>query len=418
MSELKKEITLLSGIGQLSTTLLGTGLFMIPALAAGIAGEVSLWAWVILFIAVVPIALTFAALGKRYPSAGGTAYFVRKAFNPKLERNVAWLFLSVIPVGIPAGIVLAGSFGTKLLPVSMSSPIFAEVLTILLLVIVNLTGSKSSAKLQTLIALGILTLISLFWIKGNVGISDVSFPELTSGDVPNIGAALAVMFWCFVGIEAFAHMGEEFKNPQRDFPIAIIVGCLVAGIVYWACTVVVLKYHAYGAPELEKGSIPWISSQLFGSQISVFISLIGYLACFSSLNLYMQSLARMAWAMAKENKPNSRLANLSVKGVPANATITIAVILAVCSVIGELLGLHLDDLVKLANGVFILIYLLAMLAATRLLKGSSRVLAFISLVITAIVFLCLSWSAVYAILVLLILHFSTDKTVPSKKICH
>ena len=94
MEQLKKDITLISGIGQLSTTLMGTGLFMIPAIAAGIAGHFSLWAWIILFIAICPIALTFAQLGKRYPSAGGTAFFVRKAFNSKLESSVAWLFVS------------------------------------------------------------------------------------------------------------------------------------------------------------------------------------------------------------------------------------------------------------------------------------------------------------------------------------
>ena len=85
MSQLKQEITLLSGVGQLSTTLLGTGLFMVPAIAAGIAGSLSLWAWLILFIAICPIALTFAQLGKRYPNAGGTAHFVRQAFDKRLE---------------------------------------------------------------------------------------------------------------------------------------------------------------------------------------------------------------------------------------------------------------------------------------------------------------------------------------------
>ena len=94
MTQLKQEITLMSGIGQLSTTLLGTGLFMIPAIAAGIAGQLSLLAWLILFIAICPIALTFAALGKRYPNAGGTAYFVRQAFSERLETSVAWLFVT------------------------------------------------------------------------------------------------------------------------------------------------------------------------------------------------------------------------------------------------------------------------------------------------------------------------------------
>ena len=39
-ANLRQEITLFSGIGQMSTTLLGTGLFMVPAIAAGIAGPI------------------------------------------------------------------------------------------------------------------------------------------------------------------------------------------------------------------------------------------------------------------------------------------------------------------------------------------------------------------------------------------
>ncbi|MBJ6892823.1 amino acid permease, partial [Vibrio cholerae] len=91
-------------------------------------------------------------------------------------------------------------------------------------------------------------------------------------------AALGVMFWCFVGIEAFAHMGEEFKNPQRDFPIAIVVGCFVAGATYWACSVVILKFGAYGNAQFDNASIPWLSAQLLGDGAKWIISLIGFSA--------------------------------------------------------------------------------------------------------------------------------------------
>ena len=240
MTQLKQEITLMSGIGQLSTTLLGTGLFMIPAIAAGIAGQLSLVAWIILFIAICPIALTFAALGKRYPNAGGTAYFVRQAFSAKLETSVAWLFGSVVPVAIPAGSTLAGGFAQQLLPAPLNTPLVAQFFTVMLLLVVNLMGSKSSGRLQTVIALSIFALVTVFVWKAEITIADIAIPRLSSDSMWSIGAALAVMFWCFVGIEAFAHMGEEFKNPQRDFPIAIVVGCFVAGLVYWACSVVIL----------------------------------------------------------------------------------------------------------------------------------------------------------------------------------
>ncbi|MFN1530956.1 L-methionine/branched-chain amino acid transporter [Vibrio jasicida] len=403
MEQLKKDITLISGIGQLSTTLMGTGLFMIPAIAAGIAGHFSLWAWIILFIAICPIALTFAQLGKRYPSAGGTTFFVRKAFNSKLESSVAWLFVSVIPVGVPAAVALAAGFLQQLLPESISNHLFAQILTVALLMVVNLIGTKSSGRLQTIIALSIFALVGAFLWKGDVGSVDLTMPVITMDSTWSIAAALGVMFWCFVGIEAFAHMGEEFKNPQRDFPIAIIVGCFVAGITYWACSVVILKFGAYGNAQFDSASIPWLSAHLFGENAKWIISVVGFSACFASVNLYTQSLSRMVWAQAREHKPTSAIARVSVRGVPANATLVVGVILLVSCVIGSLSGLDLEFFLKLANGIFVLVYLLAMLAAYKLLQGWGKILAGISLVLCTAVFICLGWSMLYAVTIFAVL---------------
>ncbi|MDK9759871.1 L-methionine/branched-chain amino acid transporter, partial [Vibrio sp. D173a] len=328
MTQLKQEITLFSGIGQLSTTLLGTRLFMIPAIAAGIAGQLSLLAWLVLFIAICPIALTFAALGKRYPNAGGTAYFVRQAFGQRLETAVAWLFVSVIPVGIPAAIALAGGFAQQLLPAPLNVPLSAQFLTVVLLIIVNLLGSKSSGRLQTVIALSILALVSAFIWKADISAADVAIPSVDSDSMWAIGSALAVMFWCFVGIEAYAHMGEEFKNPQRDFPIAIIAGCFVAGLVYWACSVVILKLGAYGSAEFDATAIPWV--------------ILGFFACFASLNLYTQSLSRMIWAQARQHNPNGRMAKLNTRGAPLYPTIAIGGVALLSCIIGELSSLDLE----------------------------------------------------------------------------
>ncbi|MCG9595931.1 L-methionine/branched-chain amino acid transporter [Vibrio sp. Isolate25] len=409
MGQLKQEITLLSGVGQLSTTLLGTGLFMVPAIAAGIAGSLSLWAWLILFIAICPIALTFAQLGKRYPNAGGTAYFVRQAFDKRLEKSVAWLFVSVIPVGVPAAVALAAGFLQQLLPKALDSSIFAQLLTVFLLIIVNLAGTKSSGRLQTFIALSIFTLVAAFWWKGDIGGQDLTMPALTSESTWSIGAALAVMFWCFVGIEAFAHMGEEFKNPQRDFPIAIIIGCFVAGAAYWACSVVILKFGAYGSSEFDSASIPWLSEMLFGEQFKLLISALGFAACFASVNLYTQSLSRMVWAQAREYKPKSALARVSIRGVPANATLVVGVVLVLSCLVGEISGLDLEFFLKLANGIFVLVYLLAMLSAYKLLTGTSKWMAGVSLFICTGVFICLGWSMLYAVTIFAVLSLPWRK---------
>ena len=121
MSGLKQELGLAQGVGLLSTSLLGTGVFAVPALAALVAGNNSLWAWPVLIVLVFPIAIVFAILGRHFPSAGGVAHFVGLAFGPRLERVTGWLFLSVIPVGLPAALHIATGFGRRCLAGMTSS---------------------------------------------------------------------------------------------------------------------------------------------------------------------------------------------------------------------------------------------------------------------------------------------------------
>ncbi len=66
--------------------------------------------WPALIVLVFPVAIVFALLGRHYPSAGGVAHFVEQAFGPRLARVTGWLFLSVIPVGLPAALHIASGF--------------------------------------------------------------------------------------------------------------------------------------------------------------------------------------------------------------------------------------------------------------------------------------------------------------------
>lgn len=82
---------------------LGTGVIALPALAARAAGPASLIAWLGLVILSVPLAMTFAALGARYPDAGGVSTYVRYAFGPRAAAVVGWCFYFAVPAGAPPG---------------------------------------------------------------------------------------------------------------------------------------------------------------------------------------------------------------------------------------------------------------------------------------------------------------------------
>lgn len=402
MSGLKQELGLAQGIGLLSTSLLGTGVFAVPALAALVAGNNSLWAWPILIVLVFPVAVVFAILGRHYPSAGGVAHFVGMAFGDHMERVTGWLFLSVIPVGLPAALHIAAGFGQAMFGWHGGQLLLAELGTLILVWYIGSRGASSSANLQTIIAGLIVALIVAIWWAGELQPAEIPFPAPADIDMSGLFSALSVMFWCFVGLEAFAHLASEFKNPERDFPRALMIGLVLAGSVYWACTVVVLHFGAYGEQMAAAASLPEIVVQLFGVQALWVACVIGYLACFASLNIYIQSFARLVWSQARY-KPDHYLARLSPRQIPHNALNAVLVCCVISTLCIYALDINLDALIVYANGIFIMIYLLCMLAGCRLLKGRYRALAVVGGLLCLLLLAMVGWKSLYAIIMLAVL---------------
>ena len=403
MSRLNQELGLLQGIGLLSTSLLGTGIFVVPALAATTAGEASLWAWMLLIALVLPVAFTFAQLGRRFPHAGGAPHLIGRAFGARMERLSALLFLAVLPVGLPAALNIASGFWHALFDLSRAQDLAIQLGTLAAMLLLGQRPAKASSLIQGAIAVAIIGTIALIWWVGDLPtISQPLLPPI-SGSWHLLPAALGVMFWCFVGIEAFTHMGEEFKNPERDFPLALLFGVLLAGLVYWACSVAVLSFHAYGDVQTDAASLPRLLDHLLGEKARWLAATVGYLACFASMNVYMQGFARLIWSLADEGKLPNSLAQRNAHGVPARALLLVLLSCAVCASLAVLLNLTVDDLIRYANGNFVVIYLLSMAAGAVLLRGIWRWLAVFSAVLCSSVLVMLGMDAGYALGLLAVL---------------
>ena len=403
MSRLNQEIGLLQGIGLLSTSLLGTGIFVVPALAATAAGEASLWAWMILIALVLPVAFTFAQLGRRFPHAGGAPHLIGRAFGPRMERLSALLFLAVLPVGLPAALSIASGFWQALFDLTHNQALIIQLATLAAILLLGQRPAKASGLIQGAIAVAIISTIALIWWVGDLPTSSQPLLPPISGSWHLLPAALGVMFWCFVGIEAFTHMGEEFKNPARDFPLALLFGVLLAGLVYWACSVAVLSFHAYGDVRTDAASLPHLLDVLLGEKARWLAATVGYLACFASMNVYMQGFARLIWSLADEGKLPARLAQRNQHGVPARALLLVVLACALCAVLASVLELTVDDLIRYANGNFVLVYLLSMAAGWVLLRGVWRWLAAFSALLCALVLLMLGMDTGYALGLLAVL---------------
>ena len=400
MSRLNKELGLLQGVALLSTSLLGTGIFVVPALAATAAGAASLWAWMILIALVLPVAFTFAQLGKRFPHAGGAPHLIGRAFGLRMEGVSALLFLAVLPVGLPAALHIASGFWLALFDLDRVGLLAIELVTLAAILLLGQRPPKASGLLQGLIAVAIVASVALIWWMGDLPRTSQPLLPAMDGQWHLLPTALGVRFWCFVGIEAFTHLGEEFKRPERDFPLALLLGVLLAGLVYWACSVAVLSFATYGDVHSDTTALPRLFEQLLGEQARALVAVLGYLACFASMNVYIQGFARLIWSLAEEGRLPASLAVRNRQGVPGKALLLVVISCALCAVLSATLKLSVDDLIRYANGNFVLIYLFSMAAGWVLLRGIWRLLAGLSTLLCAAVLVMLGSDALYAVVLL------------------
>jgi len=170
--------------------------------------------------------------------------------------------------------------------------------------------------------------------------------------------------------------------------------------VYWACSVAVLSFATYGDIHSDATALPRLFSLLLGEQARVLVAVLGYLACFASMNVYIQGFARLIWSLADEGRLPARMAVRNRHGVPGKALLLVVISCALCTTLSAALNLSVDDLIRYANGNFVLIYLLSMAAGWVLLRGIWRLLAGLSALLCAGVLLMLGSDALYALALL------------------
>ena len=141
---LKKAIKLRHAIALYVSSVLGSGILVLPGLAAQIAGPASLVAWAVLAMASYPFAYTFASLSARRPESGGIYGFAKESFGFPVAVVSGWLFAFWYITGAPAATLIAASYLAYAFPLSRFV-IFAVAGIIICWLLSSTTGALSSA---------------------------------------------------------------------------------------------------------------------------------------------------------------------------------------------------------------------------------------------------------------------------------
>ncbi|WP_370280290.1 L-methionine/branched-chain amino acid transporter [Pontibacterium sp.] len=395
MTRLNQTITRWQGMGLIATTLLGTGVFIIPQLTIQQAGDRAFWAWVILLGAILPLAYVFAELGRKYSHAAGPAYFVGEAFGQTAGRVVGLLFLFAVPPGAAAALIMTFKFLDPIISLTAQQLIGIELLVFMTLFFLNRRGLKLSGRLQLGLTLIILAVVVL--MLGAALLTTAAPAEVKAGTSDDVLAAIGLAIWSFLGIEAITHLATEFKDVKRDFIPATLGGVALVGLIFIGCT-----YLSLLAPDHELAMVGAFEL-LLGESGRWIIGALGLISGLATINVYFASLSRLAWSFSNEGVLPAQLKPLNKHQVPAAALLAFMLISALILVTSFFTELDFAVLAHWVNGVFVLIYGAAMFAAWKLLSHRHRPAIAVGLAACALFVYSLGSSMLYAVLLSIVI---------------
>jgi basic amino acid/polyamine antiporter, APA family len=307
---------LFSGIMMVVGGIIGSGIFLNPAIVAQRVGtaELTLGVWVLGGVVALIGALVFAELGARRPLAGGGYVYLRDAYGSLPAFLYAWTLLLVIATGAIAAVAVTfASYAARLLGWGSGTEVPLAVAAILILTGVNYLGVRPGAVTQngfTLLKLAALALLIAVGLISDGSPAAASPVEPAQGEALAVAAALVPVLFAFGGWQQTNFVAEELIEPARNLPRALRAGVAIVVVVYLLANLAYLR--ALGVAGLAQSSAPAadVLGTVLGPSGRTVIAAGIAISTFGFLNLVILVSPRVYRAMAADGLFFRRLARL------------------------------------------------------------------------------------------------------------
>jgi amino acid transporter/nucleotide-binding universal stress UspA family protein len=295
--ELIRELGLKEGLAIGLGTMIGAGIFVLPAIAVERAGQAAALSYLIAGLICLPVAMIISELATGMPRAGGSYTFITQALGPLPGSVVGpanWLGLTFANGFY---LIAAGRYLALFIP---TPPWVWAIVTGLLFTLLNYRGAKISGSVQHLVVIVLVAILTLFAVVGlfqDPQIPRESFPLHGWGAVVGTVGLIIVSF---TGFEKVSTIAEEIRKPGRNLPLAIVGSVTIATILY-----VLIIFVATGLmPPMEvdpqKGLLVEAANRALGPVGETVMLVAALLATLSSANAAIMASSRISYGMGRD----------------------------------------------------------------------------------------------------------------------
>ncbi|MDE1855488.1 MAG: amino acid permease [Candidatus Micrarchaeota archaeon] len=300
---------LMLGIG----FIIGSGIFIMPLIAAEAAGTYSLVGWFLGGVYSILAGLAFAEAAAKLPEAGGLYTYTHKAFGDFAGFFAGWTFWIGYWITIATEQSALGLYLSFLLPqISLFIRVTIGVLTGLVLTYYNFKGVKTGARIGDFFTVGKLLAIVIFvagallffkvsnlypLFPGSIAVNAPTIAQL----IPAIGSATVLALWAYLGVEIITVPDEEIKNAKKTVPRAIVVAVLTVTAIYLIVSTAFLGAVRWTAYVGSQSPLAEVFAAITGSPVAgLIITLGGIISILGSLNAVILATSRIAFSMSRD----------------------------------------------------------------------------------------------------------------------
>ncbi len=366
---LEGDAALIRAVGTFALTaavinvIIGGGIFRMPSALADKMGSAAPLALLAGALAIVPVALCFAAIGSRTQATGGPYTYLTAVFGP-FAGFLAGALMWISNIASSAGVAAALSVQVATLVPAFADPYArAGLLTVVYLSLFALNAFGVKLGARAIAVLATLKLAPLFLLAGiGVFFVDWNLVSFSFGDVPSVsalGASMVLVMFAYSGMETALVPSGELRDPARNVPRATIAAILLVVLLYLGLQIV---GQGLLGPKLAESGVPIAdtAAALWGPGRTLLL----ITACISMAGFLLGNLlgtSRLVFALGRDGYlPRAFGRVTATHRVPLLALIAHAGLAWVLA-----LGGSFDTLALISGGAICLMYGLVSIAAWR-----------------------------------------------------
>ncbi len=212
---------------------IGSGIFGLPAVLAGLTGAWSPVAYVLAGIGMLTIVLCHAEVASRFDEPGGPYLYAREAFGSFVGVQAGWLSFCIRVTSMGANLNVFADYLAQILPAAGQGQ--GRILTLLvvtaLVTWLNVIGVRTGARTVDLFVIAKIVPLLFLVI---LALPRFSSAVLATQHVPTRDWTQAILLLVFAygGFEAALIPAGEVKDPRRDSAFALLAGVGVVAALY------------------------------------------------------------------------------------------------------------------------------------------------------------------------------------------